>query len=161
MTALVCRHFSVDVCPAHSTHIVSSESPGSESDCKAEQGNGCGGKTGEAKIVAAEQCQVVVKCPDCTEARYHGIRIDGWMGKQLRLRETPHTGQRRRVVKALPEDVEILHDLPLKRPLVAELIDILAKEPLRPRDTEVVLITESQRQGVVEEQIRAMAGCRC
>ena len=62
------------------------------------------------------------------------------MGKQLRLREPPHTGQRRRVVKALPEDVEILDDLMLKRPLVAELIDILAKDPLGPRDADVLLI---------------------
>ena len=66
--------------PALHLTLVSSESPGSESDCKAEQGDRGGGKTGEAKIVAAEQGKVVVECPDCTEAVTTGVGLVAALG---------------------------------------------------------------------------------
>ena len=106
---------------------------------------------GQAEVVTAVDGQTVVDRPDAADTRHDGGGASRPRPVQFRQVEAAQLRQRRGVVKPLPEHVKILHDLMLQRPLVAELIDIQLKRTLVSSKSEIMLVTEPKRQGVVKE----------
>jgi len=63
------------------------------------------------------------------------------------------SGQRRGIVKALLEDIEVFHNLALQSPLVAELGSDLPRIVLNARDPEIVFESDSPREALIEEEV--------
>ncbi len=129
--------------PPHTTH--------SECHGETEERDRRGGILGQAEVVTAVDGQMVVDRPDAADTRDDGDGISRPRPVQFRQVEAAQSRQRRGVVEPLPEHVKILHDLVLQRPLVAELIDIQPERTLVPSKSEIMLVAEPKRQGVVEE----------
>src|SRR5271157_2983963 len=136
------------------TRNLSNSQRTTHSEChgETEEGQRRGGILGQAEVVTAVDGQPVVDCPDAADTRHDGDGISGPRLVQLLQVEAAQLRQRRGVVKPLPEHVKILHDLMLQRPLVAELIDIQLERTLVSSKSEIMLVTEPKRQGVVKEE---------
>src|SRR5271157_3090621 len=127
----------------HTTH--------SERHGETEEGDRGGGILGQAKVVTAVDGQMVVDRPDAAGTRHDGDGISGLSSDHFQQVEAAQSRQRRVVVESLPEDVKILDDLVLQRPLVAELIDIQLERSLVSSKPEIMLVTEPKRQRVVKQ----------
>jgi hypothetical protein len=107
-----------------------------------------GSLASEAEIVAAIDRQPVVHGSDCANAGHHCGGIAGNIPDRFQRGKVAKSWQSRSIVEPVPEDIEVLYDLVLERPLVAKVMNFQAgwkgycRGGLVSRDAEVVLATE-------------------